>query len=119
MKEIHDFSRSLWNTIQERNVEEFKKLTHANALFIHMGVTLSRDEEANTIAEGRIIYQSIDFQEERIEEMDSVTIVLNKMTLTAIVGGNEVTNPFVVTEVYTKLDESYKLASLSFTKINY
>lgn len=51
--------------------------------------------------------------------MNSVTIVLNKMTLTAIVGGNEVTNPFVVTEVYTKLDESYKLASLSFTKINY
>lgn len=119
MKYIHDFSRSLWNAIQERNVEEFKKLTHANALFIHMGVTLSRDEEANTIAEGRIIYQSIDFQEERIEEMDSVTIVLNKMKLTAIVGGNEVTNPFVVTEVYTKLDESYKLASLSFTKINY
>lgn len=36
MKDIHDFSRSLWNTIQERNVEEFKKLTHANALFIHM-----------------------------------------------------------------------------------
>lgn len=34
-------------------------------------------------------------------------------------GGNEVTNPFVVTEVYTKLEDSYKLASLSFTKINY
>ena len=119
MKDIHDFSRSLWNTIQERNVEEFKKLTHANALFIHMGVTLSRDEEANTIAEGRIIYQNSDMQEERIEAMDSVTIVLNKMKLTAIVGGNEVTNPFVVTEVYTKLEDSYKLASLSFTKINY
>lgn len=119
MKDIHDFSRSLWQAIQDRDVVTFKQMTHDNALFIHMGVTLDRDSEAHTIAEGRIIYQSIDFQEERIEEMDSVTVLLNKMILTAVVGGNEVTNPFVVTEVYTKYDDSYKLASLSFTKINY
>lgn len=102
-----------------KNIEKFRKLTHDNALFIHMGVTFDRDREAHTIAEGHIIYQDINFEEETIQEMGTVTIVLNKMKLTAIVAGNEVTNPFVVTEVYTKLDDNYKLASLSFTKINY
>ena len=119
MKYIHDFSRNLWQAIQERNIVAFIQMTHDNALFIHMGVTLDRNSEAQTIAEGHIIYQDINFEEETIQEMGSVTIVLNKMKLTAIVAGNEVTNPFVVTEVYTKLEDSYKLASLSFTKINY
>lgn len=35
----------------------------------------------------------------------------------AVVGGNEVTNPFMVTEVYIKLNGSWKLGSLSFTKL--
>jgi hypothetical protein len=37
--------------------------------------------------------------------------------LLAVVGGNEVTNPFIVTEVYVKENEIWKLGSLSFTKI--
>lgn len=94
-------------------------MTHANALFVHMGVTFNRDQEAQTIKEGRIIYQSIDFESENIQQMESTWVVLNKMKLTAIVGGNEVTNSFVVTEVYTTTKDSYKLASLSFTKIIY
>lgn len=34
-----------------------------------------------------------------------------------MVGGNEVTNPFVVTKVYVQQDGSWKLASLSLTKL--
>ena len=35
----------------------------------------------------------------------------------AVVGGNEVTNPFQVTEAYVKQDGIWKLVSLSFTKL--
>lgn len=35
----------------------------------------------------------------------------------AVVGGNEVTHPFVVTEVYVQQDDAWKLASLSFTRL--
>jgi hypothetical protein len=35
----------------------------------------------------------------------------------AIVGGNEVVNPFNVTEVYVQLGGAWKLASLSFTRL--
>ena len=47
----------------------------------------------------------------------STAILLNRITLLAVVGGNEVTNPFVVTEVYVKLNGTWKLGSLSFTKL--
>lgn len=36
--------------------------------------------------------------------------------LLAVVGGNEVTNPFIVTEVYGKEDGKWKMGSLSFTR---
>ena len=44
-------------------------------------------------------------------------IVLNKIRLIAVVGGNEVTNPFMVTEVYVQQSGTWKLASLSFTRL--
>jgi hypothetical protein len=42
---------------------------------------------------------------------------LNKIHLVAVVGGNEVTNPFVVTEVYVQQSDTWMLASLSFTRL--
>jgi hypothetical protein len=35
----------------------------------------------------------------------------------AVVGGNEVVNPFTVTEVYVRQGGKWKLASLSFTRM--
>jgi hypothetical protein len=37
--------------------------------------------------------------------------------LLAVVGGNEVTNPFMVTEVYVQQSGAWKLGSLSFTRL--
>lgn len=39
------------------------------------------------------------------------------MDLLAVVGGNEVTNHFMVTEVFVKQGDAWKLATLSFTKL--
>ncbi|MBP9017581.1 MAG: hypothetical protein KBG17_07575 [Paludibacteraceae bacterium] len=43
--------------------------------------------------------------------------MLNRIDLLAVVGGNEVTNPFMVTEVYIKQAEKWTLGSLSFTRL--
>ena len=44
-------------------------------------------------------------------------IVLNRIRLLSVVGGNEGTNPFVVTEVHVQQGDTWKLASLSFTRL--
>lgn len=43
--------------------------------------------------------------------------MLSRIRLLAVVGGNEVTNPFVVTEAYIRRDGAWQLASLSFTRL--
>ena len=48
---------------------------------------------------------------------ETTAIVLNKIHLVAVVGGNEVTNPFVVTEVHGQQDGEWMLASMSFTRL--
>jgi hypothetical protein len=47
----------------------------------------------------------------------TTAILLNRIRLVAVVGGNEVTNPFVVTEVYVQQGGTWKLGSLSFTRL--
>jgi hypothetical protein len=47
----------------------------------------------------------------------AAAVLLNRITLLAVVGGNEVTNPFMVTEVYVWESDTWRLASLSFTKL--
>ena len=47
----------------------------------------------------------------------STAILLNRIRLVAVVGGNEVINPFVVTEVYVQEGGKWKLGSLSFTRL--
>jgi hypothetical protein len=43
----------------------------------------------------------VDIQEVSVRFIGTTTaVLLNKILLVAVVGGNEVTNPFVVTEVY-------------------
>jgi hypothetical protein len=44
-------------------------------------------------------------------------IVYNRIRLDAVVGGNEVTNPFLVTEVYVRDQGRWLLASLAFTRL--
>ncbi|PAD37159.1 nuclear transport factor 2 family protein [Terribacillus saccharophilus] len=119
MEKVLEVSNRIWDAFQKENVDVLVDLVHQHARFVHMGVTLSRDEEINIINERGIVYKEIDFQKSTIHEMESTVVLLNKIKLIAIVDGKEVTNPFVVTEVYTKKRDIFKLASMSYTKINY
>jgi hypothetical protein len=82
-----------------------------------MGGTMSRSQELDVIKSGRIHYKDVDIQDVSVRVVGTTAIVLNRIRLVAVVGGNEVTNPFVVTEVYVQQSGTWKLASLSFTRL--
>ncbi|MDR8390464.1 nuclear transport factor 2 family protein [Aliifodinibius sp. S!AR15-10] len=82
-----------------------------------MGGTWDKDRELNIIESGGIWYKDVNIHEVSVNIIDNTAILLNRITLVAEVGGNEVTNPFEVTEVYVKQNDSWKLGSLSFTRL--
>ena len=110
-------SKDKWQWMAERKVDALENLFHEKAVFVHMGGTMSRDQELEVIKSGSIQYKKADIQESSVRIIDSTAIVLNRIRLLAVVGGNEVTNPFTVTEVYVQQDGKWMLASLSFTRM--
>lgn len=116
-QEILDLSREKWRWMSERNVDSLAALFHPEAVFVHMGGTMSRDQELNVIRTGAIHYKNAEIQEASVRIVGTTAIVLNRIRLVAVVGGNEVTNPFMVTEVYVQQSGIWKLASLSFTRL--
>lgn len=103
--------------MSERKVDTLAALFHDEAVFVHMGGTMSRDQELDVIRSGAIHYKKAEIQEASVRFIGTTAILLNRIRLVAVVGGNEVTNPFVVTEVYVQQGGSWTLASLSFTRL--
>ena len=106
--------------MSERNVDSLAALFHEDAVFVHMGGTMSKNQELEVIRSGGIHYKNVEIQEVSVRVLGTTgttAILLNRIRLVAVVGGNEVTNPFVVTEVYVQQGGTWKLASLSFTRL--
>jgi hypothetical protein len=116
-QEIINLSKKKWQWMADKNVDTLDNLFHEKAVFVHMGGTWGKEQELNVIKSGGIWYKKADIHEVSVNIIDKTAILLNRITLLAEVGGNEVTNPFEVTEVYVQRDGSWKLAALSFTRL--
>jgi hypothetical protein len=117
-QEVINLSKEKWCWMSERKVDSLAALFHEKAVFVHMGGTMSKDQELDVIRSGGIHYKNVDVQEASVRFIGTTTtILLNKIRLVAVVGSNEVTNPFMVAEVYVQQSGTWMLASLSFTRL--
>jgi hypothetical protein len=116
-QEIIKLSKEKWQWMADKDVDKLGSLFHKKSMYVHMGGSWGKEQEMNVIQSGGIWYKKADIHEVSVNIIDQTAILLNRITLLAVVGGNEVTNPFMVTEVYIKENGSWKLGSLSFTKL--
>ena len=116
-QELIQLSKEKRDWMAERNVEALDALFHEKSVFVHMGGAWGKEHEMEIIKSGVIHYKKADIHEVSVNIIDQTAILLNRITLLAMVGGNEVINPFEVTEVYVQQAGSWKLVSLSFTKL--
>ncbi len=116
-QEIIDLSKQKWQWMADKNADQLDELFHEKAMFVHMGGSWDKERELDIIESGGIWYKKADIHEVSVKIINHTAILLNRITLLAEVGGNEVSNPFEVTEVYVKQGCSWKLTCLSFTKL--
>lgn len=115
--EIIALSERKWQWMADKEADSLAALFHDKAQFVHMGGSWGKDQEVEIIRSGGIHYKNADVHEVSVDVIGDTAILLNRITLLAVVGGNEVTNPFMVTEVYKKQDAKWRLANLSFTRL--
>ena len=101
-QEIVSLSKEKWRWMSERKVDSLAALFHDEAVFVHMGGTMSKNQELDVIRSGRIQYKNAEIQEVSVRFIGTTAILLNRIRLVAVGGGNEVTNHFMVTEVYVQ-----------------
>jgi hypothetical protein len=116
-QEVIALSKEKWDWMSQRDMDALDALFHEKSVFVHMGGSWGKAQELDIIKSGGIHYKKADIHEVSVNIMDTTAVLLNRITLLAVVGGNEVINPFMVTEVYVQQESSWKLASLSFTKL--
>ncbi|MCS5489890.1 nuclear transport factor 2 family protein [Algoriphagus limi] len=116
-QEIIELSKTKWQWMADKEADKLAELFDDKSVFVHMGGSWGKEREIDIIRSGGIWYKKADIHEVSVEIIDNTAILLNRITLIAEVGGNEVTNPFEVTEVYIKKADGWKLGSLSFTRL--
>jgi hypothetical protein len=116
-QEIIDLSKEKWRWMSERDIVALDALFHEKSVYVHMGGSWGKEREMDIIQSGGIHYKQAEIHEVSVNIIDNTAVLLNRITLLAVVGGNEVINPFMVTELYVQQEGSWKLASLSFTRL--
>jgi hypothetical protein len=82
-----------------------------------MGGSWGKSQELNTIKGGGIWYKKAEVYGASVNIFGNTAILLNDIDLLAVVGGNEVTHAFMVTEVYLKEDGKWQMGSLTFSTL--
>lgn len=115
-QQLLDLSRTKWRWMAEKKADTLATLFHDDAIFVHMGGAWGRTQEVEIIRSGGIHYKHAEIFEASVKVMGSTAVVFNRIRLDAVVGGNEVSNPFFVTETYVQQGGAWKLAALAFTR---
>lgn len=116
-EEIIKLSKTKWDWMADKNVDSLKVLFDDKSMFVHMGGSWGKDQELNVIKSGGIWYKKAEVYTVLVNIIGNTAILLNDIDLLAVVGGNDVINPFMVTEVYIKENGRWKMGSLTFSKL--
>jgi hypothetical protein len=112
---VLDLSKAKWGWMAEKDLAKLDALFDERAMFVHMSGKWGKATELDVIKSGRIWYKKAETYSAVVNLFGDTAILLTEIELVAVVGGNEVVNPFMVTEVYIKEDATWKMGSLSFS----
>jgi len=116
-KDIINLSKKKWEWMADKNVDSLEVLFDEKSMFVHMGGSWGKEQEINVIESGGIWYKKAEVYSVVVNMFGNTAILLNDIDLEAVVGGNTVTNPFMVTEVYIKQKGKWLMCSLTFSRL--
>ena len=97
---VMNISTTKWAWMADKKVDSLEKLFDDKAMFTHMGGTWGKTQELATIKSGGIWYKKAAVYAVDARIFGNTAILLEDIDLQAAVGEHEVTNPFMVTELW-------------------
>ena len=115
---IKQLSKDKWQWMANKDADKLADLFDEKCEFVHMGGTWGKAREVDIIKAGFIWYKQAEVYSTNVKFYRNTAIVLSDIDLVAQVGGNVVTNPFMVTEVYVLENNTWKMAQLTFSHLS-
>ncbi|MDT8414024.1 MAG: nuclear transport factor 2 family protein [Flavobacteriaceae bacterium] len=116
-QEIIQLSKDKWQWMADKNVDKLEPLFDNKSKFVHMSGTWKKEEELEIIKSGSIWYKNANVHDVAVEFVDDTAVLWNRITLQAVVRGDEVSTEFTVTEIYQKKGKDWKLLALTFSSV--
>lgn len=115
--QIIELSKEKWQWMADKNVDELALLFHEKSKFVHMSGTWKKEREIEIIKSGSIWYKNANVHDVVVEIFNDTAVLWNRITLQAVVRGNEVSNEFTVTEIYQNEGNGWQLLNLTFSSV--
>lgn len=116
-QEVIQLSKNKWQWMADKDVRKLEPLFRDKSKFVHMSGTWKKDEELEIIRTGSIWYRQTDVHDVAVEVIENTALVWSRITLRAVVRGNEVATEFTVTETYQRQGNDWKLLALTFSSV--
>ena len=110
-------SKDKWQWMADKDVAKLEPLFHEKSKFVHMSGTWKKAEELEIIRTGSIWYRQTDVKDVAVEVAENTAVVWSRITLHAVVRGNEANTEFTVTETYQRQGNDWKLLALTFSSV--
>ena len=116
-QEVISISKEKWQWMADKKVDKLTALFDDKSMFVHMGGSWGKNQELDVIKSGNIWYKKATVHSTTVNMIGNTAILLSDLDLVAVVGGNEVVNPFMVTEVYVNQNGKWTMGQLSFSRL--
>ena len=118
MKEtIIALSKQFWSGMEHRDEAAMRAVADPNCYFVHIGGNCDLNMEIGAYTQGLFQPTEIVLHSQDVKDFGDVAICLTDADYGLLLGGNATTHHFMVTEVYQKQGEDWKLIQFSFTAL--
>lgn len=111
-----DMSANIWKMMADKNADALKNVFHPNCMFVHMGGYWGTEQELEIIGKGFIHYKKADVSKVEVKQINENNwAVYSTIVLDAVVGSQTTSHPFFTTQIFTRENGKWLLASFVFT----
>lgn len=114
---VVQLSKDKWRWMADKDVGKLEPLFHDASKFVHMSGTWKKGQELEIIRTGSIWYKQTDVHDVAAEVVENTALVWSRITLHAVVRGNEVSTEFTASETYHRQGGDWKLLALTFSSV--
>lgn len=116
-EKIVELSTKFWRALEKADSAGMRSVCDPACYFVHIGGNCDLDQEMGAFDNKVFQPTEIVIHNQEVKDFGDVQICLTDVDYGLLLGGNPTTHHFMVTEVYQKQGEDFKLIQFTFTAL--